>query len=91
MKGGTILVFLRKMFQIGLRVNFVKKKKIREKLNFLGVTMCFASVNYPKYFCSPMKNELFFLKVKAKSDLKHFSRQNEYRNPLFLLQIRMSK
>ena len=44
--------------------------------------MYIASGNYSKYFCSKMKNELFFNKVKAKSDLKHFSRQSEYRTPL---------
>ena len=32
------------------------KKNYRKKQKFLGVTMCNASVNYQKYFCSPMKN-----------------------------------
>ena len=51
--------------------------------------MCNASVKYPKYYCSPFKNENFFFlnKVKAKPDLKHFSRQNEYRTHLFYCRL----
>ena len=52
------------MFEIGIRLDFLKKKKsnffLSEEAKFLGVTMCNASVNYPKYFCSPMKNEKLF-------------------------------
>ena len=63
-KGGYDTRFAAKKFQIGICLDFVKKKKstffYRKKLKILGVTMCNASVNYPKYSCSPVKNGIFF-------------------------------